>query len=246
MQPVFRFARSSLQTLVDFALPPRCAGCSAIVATVDTFCERCWPKLDFLRGGCTTCGIPLEATEADHCGACLASPPVIDRTRAVLGYDDTARQLALNLKYGRKVALARTMARYMDGLRGEWGDEAVIVPVPLHRRRLWWRGFNQAGLVARHLSRRWSLPVDNRLLVRRRPTRSLKGLTQHQRREAVRGAFAVRGGADVKGRTVVLIDDVLASGATSDGCARALRKAGAARVELVTWARVVRPAHLVR
>jgi ComF family protein len=193
-----------------------------------------------------TCGIPLEATDADHCAACLAAPPPIDRTRAVLGYDDTARQLALNLKYGRKVALARTMARYMDTLRGEWGDESLIVPVPLHRRRLWWRGFNQAGLVARHLSRQWSLPVDHHLLLRRRPTRSLKGLTQRQRHDAVRGAFAVRDGADVAGRTVILVDDVLASGATSESCARVLRRAGAARVELVTWARVVRPAHLVR
>ena len=237
--------RTAVHSLVDFALPARCARCAAIVAEVDTFCAACWPSLEFLRDGCETCGLPLEATEEQSCAVCAATPPAIDRTRAALAYDEPARQIALRLKYGRKVALARTMARYMAPLR-EPGGDAMVVPVPLHRRRLWWRGFNQAALVARKLAGDWGVPMRDDLLVRNRPTRSLKGLNHGQRREALRGAFAVARPGEVKGRTVVLIDDVLASGATGEACARVLRKAGAARVELICWARVVRPARLMR
>ena len=242
---IAKLGRLAVKSLVDFALPPRCARCATIVEEVDTFCATCWPSLEFLRDGCETCGLPLEATEQDSCAVCLASTPIIDRTRAALAYDEPARHIALRLKYGRKVALARTMARYMAPLRVAEGD-AIVLPVPLHRRRLWWRGFNQAALVARRLARAWTIPMHDNVLVRRKPTRSLKGLNHSQRREALRGAFAVARPGEVKGRTVVLIDDVLASGATGEACARALRKAGAARVELICWARVVRPARLMR
>jgi ComF family protein len=242
---LLHLARTGLDTLVNFALPSRCAGCATIVDEIDTFCPACWPMLQFLRGGCETCGIPLESTAAEQCAPCLAQPPVIDRTRSAMAYDDMSRQIALKLKYGRKVALARTMARYMAQLRSGQ-DDALIVPVPLHRRRLWGRGFNQAALISRHLSRSWALPVADRLLVRTRHTASLKGLSHGQRQRAVGGAFAVADPAQVAGRTVILVDDVLASGATSENCARVLKRAGAARVELVSWARVVRPGRFER
>jgi ComF family protein len=134
------------------------------------------------------------------------------------------------------------MARFMAPLRG--GDAAaILVPVPLHRRRLWWRGFNQSGLVARHLGRRWGLEVDQQLIRRVRPTPPLKGMNEAQRRGALRGAFAWR---RLDGETVILIDDVLTTGSTAAACADALRKAGAGRVELISWARVVRPSRLMR
>ena len=234
------------RALLDFALPPRCAACRTIVDEVDIFCATCWGEVEFLSGGCVTCGLPLAGTDAEQCAACLAAPPLISRTRAAVAYGPIARQLALRLKYGRKVAVARTMARYMAGLAGGWDRAPLILPVPLHRRRLWWRGFNQAALIASQLAKRWPADLNNHLLIRTKSTQSLKGLGHDQRRRALRGAFAVADKAAVKGRIVVLVDVVLASGATSEACARVLRRAGAERVELVCWARVVRAARFMR
>lgn len=160
--------------------------------------------------------------------------------------DELPRSIALKLKYGRKVALARVMARYMAPLRGDWDDEALLVPVPLHRWRLWGRGFNQSGLVAMELAKLWGLRSDSRLLRRVKRTRPLKGLNHNQRRKAVAGAFKAIPKSSLKGRTIILIDDVLTSGSTAEACARALRRAGAGRIELICWARVVRPAQLMR
>ena len=235
-----------VRRVLDFALPPRCAGCGVIVADVHSFCADCWTKIEFLGdGGCQTCGIPLAATEADTCGVCLAKPPRIARTRAAVAYGDLSRGLAIRLKYGRKVAVAKTMARYMQPLVQTDG-ERLIVPVPLHRSRLWGRGFNQSALVAHELSRRLGIPADAFVLQRTRRTPALKGMTPLQRRKTVAGAFRVRDKEAIAGRSVVLIDDVLTTGSTADACARALKKAGAARVDLVSWARVVKPSQLMR
>jgi len=233
--------------LLDFALPPRCAGCGEVSQEAGTFCPACWRQLEWLgNSGCQRCGLPLAGTEAEICARCLADPPKVDRIRAALAYDEIPRSVALRLKYGRKVALARTMARYMAPLKGEWGEDAMIMPIPLHRWRLWGRGFNQSGLVASELARQWGLPVDRHSLRRVRPTRPLKGLNHLQRRKAVAGAFKMARTGHIQGRTVVLIDDVLTSGSTAEACARILRRAGAGRVELICWARVVRPAQLMR
>ncbi|MEO7865674.1 MAG: double zinc ribbon domain-containing protein, partial [Sphingomicrobium sp.] len=160
-----RWLRSIARSLLDFMLPPRCAGCGTIVDQLHSFCPDCWTNVEFLgNSGCVTCGIPLEATDAEHCGACLAQPPLVARTRAAVDYDDLSRSLAIRLKYGRKVALARTMGRFMaplidvEGLGESDGDGgALLIPVPLHRTRLWQRGFNQAALIAGDLSRRLQL-----------------------------------------------------------------------------------------
>jgi ComF family protein len=232
--------------LLDFALPARCAGCAEVIDEVGAFCPACWAGMEWLgNAGCQRCGLPLAGTEADHCARCLADPPKIDRMRAVVAYDEIPRSIVLRLKYGRKVALARTMARYMAPLKGDWDSDTLVVPVPLHRWRLWGRGFNQAALVARELGRSWDLQADSGILRRSKRTRPLKGLNHSQRRKAVAGAFRAEGDR-LKGRTIVLIDDVLTSGSTAEACARALRRAGAGRIELICWARVVRPAQLMR
>ena len=241
-----RSAASRLfRSVLDFALPPRCSGCGTIVEEVDSFCADCWRKLEFLGpGGCSRCGLPLRATDAGTCAVCLAKPPRLDRIQAAVAYDDISRSIAMRLKYGRKVALARTMSRYMRPLIGEVPAEALIVPVPLHRLRLWNRGFNQSAIVARELSRRTGVPVALDALQRVRATPPLKGLNMRQRRKAVAGAFRASKGAELRGRTVVLIDDVLTTGSTANACARVLKRAGAARVELISWARVIRPSQL--
>jgi len=238
--------RTFIRWALDFALPPRCAGCGLIVAYTHSFCPECWKDVEFLGdSGCSTCGIPLEATEAETCGACLARPPRIARTRAAVAYGDLPRGLAIRLKYGRKVAIARTMARYMAPLVSV-RDDAVLVPVPLHRTRLWQRGFNQSALVARELSRRLSIATDPFALRRVKRTPALKGMSPLQRRKTVAGAFKVHDKNAVAGKTVILVDDVLTTGSTAEACARSLKRAGATRVELISWARVVRPAQLMR
>ncbi|MEO7276526.1 MAG: ComF family protein [Sphingomicrobium sp.] len=239
-------ARAVLRWMLDFALPPRCAGCGDIVGDVHGFCADCWTKVDFLgETGCATCGLPLEATEAATCAACLARPPTIARTRSAVAYGEISRGLAIRLKYGRKVAIARTMARFMAPLVGR-PDDPLLVPVPLHRTRLWSRGFNQSALVARELSRKLGIAVDPMALKRVRRTPPLKGMSASQRRRIVAGAFRVSDQSAVAGRTIILVDDVLTTGSTAEACARSLKRAGAARVELVSWARVVRPAQLMR
>jgi ComF family protein len=233
-----------LRQLLDFALPPRCGGCGSIVDEVDSFCSDCWRKLEFLQGGCSTCGLPLKATDSELCGACLAKPPRLDRIRAAVAYDDISRSIALRLKYGRKIALARTMSRYMQPLVGDQATQAVLVPVPLHRGRLWRRGFNQSAIVARELSKRTGLPIAVDALRRVKRTPALKGLNMRQRRRAVAGAFRANPEVPIEGRSIILIDDVMTTGSTANACARALKRAGAARVDLISWARVVRPTQL--
>jgi len=239
--------RTCARWTLDFALPPRCPGCGLIVEQVHSFCPDCWKQVEFLgNGGCRTCGLPLEATDLDECGSCLAVEPRIARTRAAVAYGDLSRGLAIRLKYGRKVAIARTMARYMAPLVSPPDGDPILVPVPLHRVRLWSRGFNQSVLVAQELSRRLRITVDPFALRRTRRTPPLKGMSLSQRRRTVAGAFTVTDPARVKGRTVILVDDVLTTGSTANACARALQRAGAARVELVSWARVVKPSQLMR
>jgi ComF family protein len=165
--------------------------------------------------------------------------------RSAVAYDDITRAIAIRLKHGRKVALARTMARYMAPLISAPRDDSILIPVPLHRGRLWRRGFNQSAIVARELSRRLNVPLSVDALKRVKSTPPLKGLNMLQRRRTVSGAFRANPKANIRGRAVILVDDVLTTGSTADACARALKRAGAARVELVSWARVIRPTQIV-
>ncbi len=233
------------QAVLDFALPARCAGCGTITDLPHQFCGPCWQQVEWLgSSGCGQCGLPLEATEIDRCGRCLAKPPRIERSRAAMAYGDMARSIVLRMKYSRKVALAETMARFMRPLV-EGGTDAILVPVPLHRSRLWWRGFNQSGLIAASLAKATGM-TQRPVLTRVRRTRALKNMNASARAAEVRAAFRIAPGADVKGRHVVLVDDVLTTGSTSDACAATLLRAGAARVDLICFARVVRPSLLER
>ena len=244
-------ARHAGRDVIAFALPPRCPGCGTVVGEDHAFCLSCWQKLDFLGGrGCAQCGEPIELAfhEEARCGACLADPPPFDRARAAVAYGPIARALALKLKYGRRPGVALTMARPMRRVAGEMLEGALVAPVPLNRWRIWSRGYNQAALIARAIVRdgKGELALD--LLDRPKNTPALRGLGRSARARTVAGAFRL-GAAwklAVKGRRVVLIDDVYTTGATASGCARVLKRAGAAEVNLLCWARVVRDGEEMR
>lgn len=206
-----------------------------------------WAKLQFLSDPvCARCGTPFEIAvdPGQVCGACLAHPPAYDRARAALIYGDVSRDLVLGLKYqGRRDGLA-VLAGWMAGAGGDLvKDASLIVPVPLHYIRLVRRGFNQSAWLAAALSRSSGvrLSVDALKRVKRTPIQG--GLSAEGRRRNVQGAFRVRKSrmALVKDQKILLVDDVLTTGATAEACARTLRRAGAACVDVVTLARVAAP-----
>ena len=192
---------------------------------------------------CATCNLPFDHDRGPgaQCGQCLAQAPAHDGVRAAVAYGPAARTLALKLKYGGRTAYAATAARLMARVMPE-GTE-LLVPVPLHRWRIWGRGFNQAALIANELSRRAAVPARPDLLCRIKATPVLRGLGARGRAKAMAGAFAIAPGAReaVAGRAVVLVDDIHTSGATTDACARVLKRAGAAKVTILCWARVIDP-----
>lgn len=231
-----------LARVAALVLPPRCPACGTIVEADHRFCGDCWRELRLLGPPwCATCALPFDFDRgpAAQCGACLSDPPPHAGARAAVAYGPVARGLALKLKYGGRAAFAETAAGLMRRLVP--GDAELFVPVPLHRWRLWSRGYNQAGLIAAALSRACGVPVARAALVRVRATPVLKGMGRSARARAVASAFRIAPGAQpvVRGRHVVLIDDVYTTGATASACARVLARAGAAKVTVLTWARVV-------
>ncbi len=245
------FVSNRLRTLgaavLDWVLPPRCAGCGIIVGGGTGFCAACWQSLTFIgKPACIRCDRPFAQAQGDDalCGACIADEPRWDWGRAALIYGALPRRLVLRLKYGRRVTLARLAARLMAAkLPPRIADESpwLLVPVPLHRWRLWQRGFNQSVEIARHLARASGHQLVPDALLRTRATPSLRGLGRKDRAVAVRGAFAVnpRHAEALRGARIVLIDDVWTSGATADACARALQRADAKTIGLLVLARVV-------
>lgn len=223
-----------------FALPPRCPGCGMIVEHDHRFCGGCWSRVRFLGPPwCAGCKAPFafDRGEGALCGPCLADPPRHAGVFAAVAYDELSRRLALDLKYGRRVGIAETMARYMR--RSVPDDVDLLVPVPLHRWRLWARGFNQSVVIGAALASSTGVPLDRTALVRIRATPSLRGSGRAARARAVRGAFTVPDRGRVGGRRIGLIDDVHTTGATAAAATAALLRAGATSVAVLCWARVL-------
>ncbi len=230
--------------VVDALLPPLCLSCHAVVAEPGTLCPACWSQLVFLAPPhCAVCGQPFEfdAGADALCGDCIALPPRFGRARAVFRYDDASRGLILRFKHGDRLEGAPAFARWMARAGAELLAGAdLLVPVPLHRWRLLARRYNQAAVLALALGRLSGVPAAPDLLIRRRRTRPQGHLGREGRERNVAGAFTVKGGVRLEGRRVVLVDDVLTSGATVGECARVLLGAGAGHVDVLTLGRVVR------
>lgn len=235
-----RVARAAL----DLVLPATCSGCGAAVADADALCSRCWASISFIEPPlCPVYGTPFshDLGAGIVSAEAMADPPPFRRGRSAALYGEVARRLVHQLKYSDRPHVAAVMAAAM--LRaGEplLADAAVIVPVPLYRWRLWRRQFNQSALLAAAISRRSGVPFAPLVLQRVRPTRSQVGLSASQRQDNVRGAFQVPEAmrADIAGKSVLLVDDVYTSGATVKAATRALVRAGAAAVDVLTFARV--------
>jgi ComF family protein len=239
--------RASLRFALDFALPPLCPGCRGVLGHTGGLCAACWSKLAFIAPPyCERLGTPFGydpgpgvlSTEA------VSNPPAFARARAAVRYDDIASALVHALKYGDRLDLAPTMGRWMAQAGRALTEQAdALVPVPLHWRRLWARRFNQSAMLAATISAESGVPIAAGALKRVKATVQQVGLSRAERGDNIQGAFRVpdEGKAAVLGRRLILIDDVLTSGATVEGCARALLRAGAANVDVLIFARVAEP-----
>ncbi|MBS7541093.1 ComF family protein [Ancylobacter lacus] len=242
------------RALVDGVLPPLCVACRADVDTPGCLCGACWSRIPFIAAPlCDRLGTPFDAGPATGgpgrplvSPRALADPPAYGRARAVARYDGVVRDLVHGLKYGDRLDIAPPLARLMAGAGAELlaGADA-LVPVPLHARRLWRRRFNQSALLAQGIARESGVPVRTGWLERRRATAPQVGLERGPRAANVAGAFAVPApmAAELRGRRLVLVDDVLTTGATLDACTKALLRAGAGAVDVLVFARVVDGPH---
>lgn len=239
---IHRGARSVL----DVLFPPTCIACREPVRDSGSLCANCWSNVAFLEGAmCECCGLPFELDPGPGtlCAACHARKPSFDKARSVMRYDEGSKASILALKHADRLDLVPPLSRWLARTGRALLDEAdLIVPVPLHAMRLWRRRYNQSAEIARRLGVMAGKPVDLEALYRKRATPSQGTMTSAKaRRRNMQGAFAVRPDAGLKGRKILLIDDVLTTGATVEACARALKRAGASHVLVLTLARVVRP-----
>lgn len=233
-----------LKTVIDTLLPPRCPGTGEVVDRQGMVSAAFWPQLAFIEAPhCDTCGLPFsfEMAEGALCAACMEMEPEFDKARSAVVYNDASRKLVLDFKYGDRLhavhAFVPWLLRAGDGLIAE---ADMVVPVPLHAMRLWQRRFNQSALLADRLARSCGKPWHPGVLLRLRHTVQQKGLSRKERALNVRNAFGVNRKHDLKGKNILLVDDVFTSGATLNECARALKKAGAEKVFVLTIARVTR------
>ncbi|NQV47255.1 MAG: ComF family protein [Rhodospirillaceae bacterium] len=240
------------RAVLDMLLPSQCLSCDTLVEDPGTLCVDCWQEISFIGDPhCDICGLPFELAGDSQdigdgllCGSCVRKPPVFDRARAAFAYDEHSRGLILAFKHADRTDSATPFAGWMIRAgAGLLADADLIVPVPLHYSRLFSRRYNQSALLAVGIGRLSGIPVNPDLLVRTRRTPSQGKLSPVARRRNVGGAFKAPAAAEpgLAGRRVLLIDDVLTSGATASAATRALLRGGAKGVDVLTLSRVPKP-----
>lgn len=231
--------------VLDQLYPPTCVACSSPLTAGDTLCAACFADFRPISAPfCPVLGLPFDSDPGPgaRSAEALADPPPFGRARAALAYGEVVGALVSRFKYGDRVELARFFARLMAAAGHEfWGARPLLVPVPLHPSRLRFRRYNQSVLLARELGKLTGLPVDAHLVRRDRKTRQQVGLSGDSRLRNVQGAFSAHPRAleRLRGRPVVLVDDVYTTGATVKAVTRALKRGGVERIDVLTFARVV-------
>lgn len=247
---IAQLGRAAFTVALDTALPPLCASCRTPLANPGGLCPACWSRVSFIAPPyCERLGIPFTYDPGPGILSmeAIADPPAYGRARAAVRFEDIARDLVHRLKYGDRLDLASSMGQWMARAGEALLDDAdALVPVPLHWRRLWGRRFNQAAALARVVASESGVPLLTAALRRVRATSQQVGLSRSARAVNVQGAFAITpaGKLAIYGKRLVLVDDVLTSGATVDACARVLLRAGARNVDVLVFARVVATAQV--
>ncbi|MCT4657158.1 MAG: ComF family protein [Cohaesibacter sp.] len=236
---------------LDFLLPPSCAACGVRVQEANHLCGTCWSQMHWIaKPYCEISGIPFSYDLGEEMVSSqgAADPSTYDKARAVALFDETAQALVHKLKYYDRTDLAGAMGRWMIRAGQDLIDDphSLVVPVPLHRRRLFVRRYNQAALLARIMARELEMEFCPDLLKRVRSTRQQVGLSEAARKANVRGAFRLNLSScgDLSGKTVILVDDVMTTGATLEACSRVLKRAGAKHIYVIVFARVVEPGQM--
>jgi ComF family protein len=244
----FLHMKPLLRWVLDSVLPPSCLVCAEPVEAEGQLCVNCFRRANFVTAPfCACCGVPLNISApggdaSQLCRACESFRPAFTTARSALHYDDTARRMILPLKYGDQSEASAGLARLMRRPGENMLQAAnLLVPVPLHAARLRQRRYNQAAVLAIALARLTGRPLGLDALYRQRRTRPLEGLGEQERRDELAGSIVMKQGMDVQGKRVLVIDDVMTTGATAHQCALALRAGGAARVDVLTVARVADP-----
>jgi len=236
-----------LHEISDTLFPPLCIACSDVLTGQGekVFCRKCNEQISYItENRCPICGITFPDSPAgDHlCGSCLENRPFYTFSRACVAYDGVVHDAILRFKYGRNIITGAALADLLADFEFpdvDWGLFDVIIPVPLHVRRLRGRGFNQSLILARALGKKHALPVDFSLLKRQKMTQTQTGLDKKEREQNIKGAFEVPAPERIMNKKIILVDDVLTTGSTVNECSKTLKKAGAASVAVITLSRVL-------
>jgi ComF family protein len=241
--PIPRWRLAAEKTL-DLLLPPLCLSCDAPVGSARTLCPACWGEIHFIAAPfCSCCGAPFEVPVGDGMlrGGCIGNPPHFNAARGAMLYNDASKRLVLSFKHSDRTYPAWALTAWMHRAGQEfWAEADYLVPVPLHRWRLFKRRYNQSALLAQHMGAIAAKPVLVDALLRLRPTPTQGHMNRKERQENVKGAFGLnpRYAAQLQDKTIILVDDVLTTGATVNECSTVLLKAGVKAVNVQTLARV--------
>jgi ComF family protein len=238
---------SVLNDLSSVIFPPQCLGCAEILSSFDStiLCRKCKGKVHFIEGAlCSICGTNFSDSPAGShlCGDCLEKTPFFSRARAVFSYETIILEAIHRFKYKRDLSTGETLASFMADFSFpdiDFADYSLIVPAPLHVKRLRERGFNQSLILARAIGKERRIPVNFSLLKRHKFTSTQTGSHKKERQQNIRGAFEVTDKEIIAGQNIILVDDVYTTGATVNECAKTLIKAKARKIAVLTLARVL-------
>ncbi|KKB96192.1 DNA utilization protein GntX [Candidatus Arcanobacter lacustris] len=229
--------------ILDLIFPPKCLICGSLIASMPGLCSNCWANINFIsKPACAKCNLPFEYDFGEDviCGACTASKPLYHKAKSVFIYDDFSKPLLHGLKYQDKTHLAPYLASLMRIAAGDllsYSD--IIIPVPLHKKKLLSRLYNQSALLSLYLHKSTKIPFEPNLLIKHKNTKTQTGLTKKQRLSNIKGSFMINEKFiyQVKDKNIMLVDDVITTGATINACTRLLLKYGANKVNILTLAR---------